>query len=58
MTKEELIKELKRLQDWWINDASYRAPETGLYHYAVGRIHGLAEMIALVERLDDSTQGS
>jgi hypothetical protein len=49
MTKEELLKELKRLADWYSTDASYRPPEDPMFSYSLGSRDALKRVIKLIE---------
>lgn len=46
---EILLEDLKRLKKWWLNDASYRAPEDHLQSYALGCADMLETIIRRLE---------
>jgi hypothetical protein len=47
--RERLLKELERLKKFWLNDASYRAPEDKLQGYALGRADAFDAVIHMLK---------
>jgi hypothetical protein len=51
MTIEEVIKEARRLRDWWLNDAAYRPPEDPLQAYALGEANAYEKILLMLKEI-------
>jgi hypothetical protein len=50
ISEQELLTEIERLAKWWRTDASYRAPEDPLFHYAQGNADALERVVHMLKR--------